>query len=1057
LAADTIDKLIFALDGDLSPLKAKYAQVEAETDRTAARVSQAWKNAAIGIGGDQGPALKAVAAGATDLERALGGVSLKAKEAREALIASSGAGAAMTALFKDIAKVAPASMASHTAAFKLTHLEMLHISSAARELATGQFSRLPITLALIATRMGGVSLAAVAAGAAILAVPIGILAATVKVESALARIRVALALTGMASGVGASQMSQSAAQIAAGGNASTLGALGLAGNLANAMVPGGQIAQAGIAGGQFELATGAKSEDVVKMIKEMFDDPAKSARSLNDSMNLLTYAQTKQIEDLTEIGDTQAAGRIILDAFNSRTQDAAGQVTHFAQMLNYAEVQLGNFAGFVGKITGLGAPGTISEQLADARAHETRLQHTLITAPGELTDAHARVANLEMLAAEEGDRAAASGQAAIANKALTAAMAIANKETGAFAEKIDKARLTLDGLALKERQMREGGLKIPQAVEDTRQAYARALGLDATTGKPISGINPLQTIQGRTPEALQHQATLDALAVAGAAPGSKTPGLIRATADKMRDLADPTLKTGQVLALYADRVKEADAATIKFNEHAGIRMDQRIKDLLAESAAAVAVAQGYDISVAAGERARAAGEAHVMVIKKEIAATMENAAAQALLAKAFATASVAMSEKLAKDAQAIALLKAETAAGGNPAAQLLAKARADATAETQPLFNAANAQTGEAAAIALQKAGEAFNTAFAQNLEKLDLETKRFLEDAAFKTGQDITSGQARLAGLAGGSTPDDMRHLEALISAFDLVSQHVSQADPKFWEYVNTQEALNVAASDLKDTFDKTSQAAASLANDITGPLQSLMTGGFNGNPLAALTQMGQNVLGTLVKTYVTDPLNEQLKGLFGGILGAGLKPDGSSPASALWVQMLGGAGGGAASASGGLGGGLSSILQMFGIGGSISAGLSTAGADLFLSTSGAVDFSSIASSAAALLPLAAGGPVSVGQRYLVGENGPELFSADRSGQIIPLTSPRASAALATAQASIAMGSSAAGRSTSYQGGNIVHNWIFNGPTDGPSVLRSRGQMEAATTRFAYRGERNS
>jgi hypothetical protein len=40
-------------------------------------------------------------------------------------------------------------------------------------------------------------------------------------------------------------------------------------------------------------------------------------------------------------------------------------------------------------------------------------------------------------------------------------------------------------------------------------------------------------------------------------------------------------------------------------------------------------------------------------------------------------------------------------------------------------------------------------------------------------------------------------------------------------------------------------------------------------------------------------------------------------------------------------------------------------------------------------LAPRAAGGPVSAGKMYLVGEKGPELFSPTTSGMIIPRASP--------------------------------------------------------------------
>jgi phage-related minor tail protein len=74
----------------------------------------------------------------------------------------------------------------------------------------------------------------------------------------------------------------------------------------------------------------------------------------------------------------------------------------------------------------------------------------------------------------------------------------------------------------------------------------------------------------------------------------------------------------------------------------------------------------------------------------------------------------------------------------------------------------------------------------------------------------------------------------------------------------------------------------------------------------------------------------------------------------------------------------------------------------------------------------LAGGGPVAPGSTYLVGENGPELFSPSQSGRIVP--------------------------SGQFGGGITVNIYA----QDAPSVMRSQTQIAAMLARAAARGQRN-
>jgi len=799
-----IDRLIFALDGDLGPYNATLGQAEAMTDRSAARISDKWKNVALGMGDLGGQkAFKATASGASELERALGGVSLKAEEARRNLIASSGAGAAMTALFRDIAKVAPASMLTASEGIRLTQRELWHLSAAAREIATGQFSRLPITAAVIAAHFGGLTAGTLALGAAVLTIPVAFGVAAYQTEQALARIRSALAITGYASGITASQAGQIAASISAGsgGTYSQLGGRGLVGQLAGNLVPGASIARAGIAATQYELGAGVSEKDAVKIISDMFADPTKSAQQLDREMNLLTFAQTEQVRRLQEQGEYEKAGDLILQAFSDRTREAANQANYFAIMLAKAEGGVGGFLDFLGKkVLGMGL--TPQEELKFLQGGGQKYSYGVIPEYDTASRA-ARIAELQRQIAEEATRAKSGQQA----RAIFDAYPDAARGADQFNAHV---RDLTDRLAKANKALAENKGVHNEYIDGIRKEKT------ALEGALKPGVQ-------RTAVQIAQEEAADRLRVARAAPEHQATVAAQLAAKRTleRNLASGTMLPADAQAIFRAQMQGAAAGDIK----AGQRLDQRIKDLLAEASAAETVAKAFDESVAAGDRAKAAGEAHVMVVKKEIAASMEMAATNAILAKSFATLSAAESERIAKEALAVAALRAEAAAGGSPIAQAIAGARAAATAETAPEFAAANAMApGPDQVNALAEAGDHFNKALANNIAKLDAAAQRAAASQLFRLQTDINTTQQRAGLLAQGGTQDDLRRLEAAQAAVEELSRTTDVYAEKNRALVESMMDAAVAASDLNDAYQKNLKEASDLASGITGPLDQFL-----------------------------------------------------------------------------------------------------------------------------------------------------------------------------------------------------------------------------------------
>lgn len=975
------DRLIFALDGDLAPLKAKYAQAEGDATKSGERVSANFKKATSGM-----------AAGASD---------------------------GLGKLRRELEDVEPA---GHRAArgIEVSRRELLYLF---REIATGDLRRIPSTLLLIGSHLAGVTTAGIATAAAVLAIPAAFAVAAYQSERSLARIRTALAMTGYASGVTASQAGQIAGAIASGSSYSQLGARGLVGELAGGMVPAGSIGRAGIAATQYELGAGIAEKDAVKVITDMFADPEKSAAQLNAEMNLLTYAQTEQVKRLQESGEYQKAGDIILKAFSDRTKEAADQAGFFAIALAKAEGTIGGAMDFIGKkILGVGL--TPKEELSFLQGGGQKYSYGVVPEYDSATRA-ARIAQLQREIADEERRAKAGTR----QKELFDAYAVANAGTNAAAitaqQYADKVKL------------------LNKAISEETDAHKRVVLVTQRDATERASKNL------RTPAQIAAEAAADALTVARASPEQQAAVAARLAAKRNYEsnLANPSMTGADALSIYNSQLKAADASLLKL----GAKQAEHLRLMRAEAEASLTVAAAFGISTKAGEQARIAQEAHLAVVRKEIAPSMEAAEAAALLAKAFGDESKALAERGAKEALVIAGLRGEVGAGGSPAAIARAGARTSAMATAQPLYDLATT------ADDLKKAGKAFNEEFQRNLDKLDLERQKWFQGQTFSARQTVAGLQTRAQAFGAGATPDDMRHVEAMQQAFDdLVREGFDPTDKAFAKQLATLGRLNIAISDLKDNFDKLSKEAKDLASDITGPLKNFLTQG--GNPLDMLANIGQNILGTLVENNIIDPLQKKLEGLFGGLLGTPGLQLGSTPANAMWVQMIGagGLGGG-----GNLGGSLLGSLfgggsNPFDVVGGITGGIGGSGINQAAKiASGGGFFSSIFDFFGGLFD--DGGTLGPGQ-WGIKSGKPEIIQGGLNGvSIAPLAAPMVSAAFSRMATNAANSNDhqQRGREGS-RDGMVVHNWIFNGPTDRKRVLEARSQMEGAAARFVNRGGRS-
>ena len=959
----TVDRLIYELDGDLAPLKATYRQAEAETQRSAQNIHGIWSATA---------------------QQNVGGFKNAAESVKQ--------------------------FHSHVA---VSRRELIYL---AREVATGDFQRMPATIALIASHFAGLSSATLATAAAVAAVPAAFVLAAYQIERAQSRIQTAIAATGYTAGATQKQLVALAGQLDRSSGLSFRGGLDALAILnSRGNVPVGLQGMAARGAEGLSQLTGKSLDDAAKQLEAALADPVKGAQELDQQLKLLTYSQSEEIRHLVAIGNLQGAQERLLGAVNTRANEAAESLSKFDRMLQMGSKGLSDFWSWLG--THAGGAARVAGGIPIIGTAVGGIQSLIDNMPGAKTPTEAE--------------AAARARAAAADQAIRNAMPDVNKGAESFQHHLDDLQEELNRVALAARLAKGAGSEYADVIEKHRQNLARALPLE----------------KARTPEALAAQAAADALAVARASPQHQA--TLAATLSARRtfeaNMANPAMGAEQARAIYGSQMAAAAAGDIKV----GARQALTLATMQAEANAERDVAKAYDEGLAAVLRAKTAGQAHVEMIKGAIG--NEKAYAEALRVKAFWTEASSLAQKAANDDERVAGARRLLGAGGDPVKLAEITARNEALAATATARATATKKEEIAAVDDLTK------KLITQNLE-LDRNTKLAQANAAiFRSGQQVAGAQNRAGVFGAGGDRDDLRHLEAMQAAFDEAATLFKKGTPEFEEYFRKQAKLNVVISDLNESFDRLHKEASDLASDVTGPIRDFLRNG--GNPLATLAQIGQNILGTLVENNLIDPLQKKLEGLFGGALGA----PGSSPATPSYTWVLNGGlggGGGLGDIAGNLFGSSGGGSLPFSVFGGITGGVGGSGINQAAKGGGGGVLSAIASIFSWFGGLFdEGGTIGPGQ-WGIKSGKPEIIQGGMHGvSVVPLASPSVVAAISRVHAANSNEHDHGGRVLGGGGpSTVILHMNFNGPNvDKKSVLSARGQMEASFTRIVNRGSRST
>lgn len=1074
---ETIDRLIFALDGDVTDLNSRFGEVEAgaqktgaavqssmssafkkvadeaavqtakvrrsleEIDGTGRRTGAVWETTAQSIARSTGlmHAPRSAEQSWQTFGKALGDIKTPAHALRDAM---EEAGGGAEHLGNNV---------------NISRRELVYM---VRELISGDWQRLPATFALLSTHMLELSGAAIAAGAGILAIPAALVIVAEKADASLAKLRTSLALTAYASGLSVTQASVAASQISSQVPMGMFAARNFVAGMAGNMVPGSAMVEAGVASGRYSKATGASTEETQKIIKEMFAEPSKSAAELNASMNLLTNSQTRQVEELEKSGEYQKAGQVILDAFSSRAKEAADQAGFMATALSNASVNLSGFGGWIAHLVGAGIDDqTKLDDLKRRRAAVAyQAEHGGAPQDERLALMDKRIAEMQRGIDVQADLAKDLGHRADNNRAVTDAMKDVDAQSGSYAAHL---RGLDQEIARDTKAVQADAEQRHKSIPELEAAIARARQLEAVT---------LASKHQKTPAELAAQDARDAKYLAGLPSDQVAVASARLQAQRTyeKNLANPAT------ALDAEAIKKSDMAKAAIADSSKIRaQNEEIANLQLHAKNQMALVAAYEDGKDAVLAMTAQLDAEEAAHKHSIRTSQEHVKALADLRTAFATSAKAAAEHLDTQGDVIKGLRVEVEAGGDPAAVRAANIETEAlklnSAERDnalALKKLDNAEGEKALRIADEHLRQQRATLTLEDTLKSEAPTNA----AIFAKRQTMGNIQGQMRALSQGADPDDLRHVEVQQQVYEEVARLnplLDRNSSEFQKLYKDMLSVSEATSDLTDKMNKMKQEASELSAGLIGPLKNFLHN-RGGNPLDMLAEMGQNTLDTLVQHEILDPMQKGLDGIFSNMLGVpGITADGTM-ASPYYVVPMPGMGGGLFGGNGGGtggdflngGGGGDLLSSLFGGGGG-ATGLAGAGDAARMAAAGTPmgggGFLDFLTTFAGLFD--DGGTIGPGQ-WGIKSGMPEIIQGGTHGvSILPLTAPVVKAAAGAQGRGPGTNSNPGGPGNGGPGSmrqGDTHFWNITTPNV-DSFIKSRSQVEARFTMAAARGQRNS
>lgn len=330
----------------------------------------------------------------------------------------------------------------------------------AHEIMTGNFSRIPGSLMVMANRMGGFGAAISGIGAAMMsplaiagllaAAAIGAGIAFVKASEDTKKMNIAIGMTGNFAGQTVTSMHSLADSVSQSANVSVLAAS----SIVNALVSSGQIGSGAIeevtkAAAEHSRVTGDNAEKSAAWAEKMFTHPARGAREMSNTMHNLTAAELEHIEMLERTGQSTEAARELAEKYNATAVD---QVVHLGLIAEHLNRVAKNWDNLKQVMAGLGSddPTIALKKEQDALQ---RLLDNKKAGRGSASEDESiafRQKNIELLLTqiyEEEDLTKKKTEQAEVNKKDVEVMALTNHTMSAKAEKLREEIARMQELA----------------------------------------------------------------------------------------------------------------------------------------------------------------------------------------------------------------------------------------------------------------------------------------------------------------------------------------------------------------------------------------------------------------------------------------------------------------------------------------------------------------------------------------------------------------------------------------------------------------------------------
>lgn len=784
--ADTVSTSI-RLSADASQVKAEMASAGDAVDKAATRIEQRFQR----LAGALDPAIKAsneLAAGQKVLNDAVArGVVDGAEYER------------LMGLLKDRHNSVTTAVNETTRALGASHGS---ISTATREfralfdeLSSGRTRQTPGTLAIIANRVLGIGGAALGATAGVAGFFGVLIKAATDAEAVVNRVKVAIATTGNFAGVTPGSVLGLASQLDANsalsyrGAEDALTALIGTGRIRGSVLPGAASLVPDIAAAQ-----GVDQTQAAKFLADVLQDPAKGAKQLAETFNLLDVTTRRHVEELAAEGHADEAQQILVDALTGRFKGLAEQTESLGGVFQRIGKIASDAWSWLGEsVLGPQTPGQ-SYAAAQRVVRQARGENTLTA---QIARGQASVAGYQEY---QESRVAADDAQIAADRALVRQAVDASARTPGLAEQID-----LMNRALAAAQRRGEGSEV--------------------TGEIQHRLDVLHASSERDPIDEQIRRLNEETAVLRAAPRDRARLSGRyAIEDQYR--ANTTLGSDS-----ADRAGEIRAAAEqKLAAQLAKPTDDAIAKLDEETQASKALAEAWTQGAAAASRMKLVQEALAQSASGAI--NDETRYTAALERRAQAAAQAASAQVISTAGTANQDLAAIVAAGGDPAAVLAARRAAEAR---HSLAGEANTVTDAASAGLYQQHLQQLEKEL-QLRDQLDQQARSSDEDNALRRQAQELETQLS---LMGDTATVRAKEIADLRTRNELIQQGYQEGTQAYQDELAKRTALNekieetqakiVQANDAnkqwqKDTsfivneagglFDKLGQAADGSAN---------------------------------------------------------------------------------------------------------------------------------------------------------------------------------------------------------------------------------------------------